>query len=123
VRQICWIHISDIHTRLTAAWSQNVVLKAMCDDIERQREAGVTPDFVLATGDLAFSGKADEYTLAGEFFNAISAASGVPKEPIFCIPGNHDIDRERQRMSFDGASSKGHAREQPHPCRARDSSH
>src|SRR6266404_4562296 len=87
--------------RVSASWSQDVVLRAMCEDIARRRE-DTLPDFVLATGDLAFSGNADEYKLAIDFFDAVSAASGVSKERIFSIPGNHDIDRERQKMCFHG---------------------
>ena len=102
VRPICWFHTSDVHMRVSAAWSHDVVLKAMCEDIAQQRKEGTSADFILATGDLAFSGKADEYKLAAGFFEAISAASGVPKDRIFCIPGNHDIDRERQKMCFLG---------------------
>jgi hypothetical protein len=62
----------------------------------------MTLDFVLATGDVAFSGKADEYKLAASFFDALSKASGVSTEYIFCVPGNHDIDRQRQKMCFLG---------------------
>jgi predicted phosphodiesterase len=102
MRPISWIHISDIHMRASDAWSQDVVLRAMCEDIARQRRGGASADFILATGDIAFSGKVEEYRLAVEFFDAISVASGVPKERIFCIPGNHDIDRERQKMCFLG---------------------
>ena len=65
---ICWLHISDIHMRVSAAWSQDVVLKAMCEDIARQHNEGTSADFILATGDLAFSGKVDEYKLARELF-------------------------------------------------------
>jgi hypothetical protein len=65
VRPICWLHISDIHMRACDAWSHDVVLKAMCEDIERQRTEGTAADFILATGDLAFSGKTEEYALAG----------------------------------------------------------
>jgi predicted phosphodiesterase len=103
MRPICWLHISDIHMRPSTAWSQDVVLKAMCDDTARQRKEGARPDFILATGDLAFSGTADEYKLVASFFDALIVASGVPKERIFCIPGNHDIDRERQTICFLGA--------------------
>jgi len=71
--------------------------------VAKQRASGTSADFILATGDLAFSGKAEEYKLAGAFFDALSNASGVPKERIFCIPGNHDIDRDRQKMCFLGA--------------------
>jgi predicted phosphodiesterase len=103
VRPICWLHVSDIHMRVISAWSQDVVLRAMCEDIARRRAEGVSFDFILATGDLAFSGKADEYRLVAELFDALSAASGVPKTKIFCIPGNHDNDRDRQKMCFRGA--------------------
>ena len=103
MRPICWLHASDIHMLASSAWSQDVVLRAMCEDIARKRSEGVSFDFILATGDLAFSGKADEYKLVAEFFDALSAASGVPKAKIFCIPGNHDIERDRQKMCFQGA--------------------
>lgn len=102
VRPICWLHTSDVHMRESAVWSHDIVLKAMCEDIARQRREGTSADFILATGDLAFSGKAEEYKLAESFFDAVSTASGVPKDRIFCIPGNHDIDRERQKMCFRG---------------------
>lgn len=103
MRPIRWLHISDIHMRPRDSWSQDVILKAMCDELVRRRRKGTFVDFILATGDLAFSGKADEYKLMADFFNAISAASGISKERIFCVPGNHDIDRDRQKMSFHGA--------------------
>jgi hypothetical protein len=102
VRPITWLHISDFHLRDRDAWSQDVVLRAMCEAISRQRGEGTRPDFVLATGDVAYAGKAEDYRLVAGFFDAVSAASGVPKALIFCIPGNHDIDRERQKMCFGG---------------------
>ena len=74
----------------------------MCKQIAQQRGDGLAADFILVTGDLAFSGKADEYALVTEFFDALRAASGVPRERVFCIPGNHDIDRDRQTMCFLG---------------------
>jgi DNA repair exonuclease SbcCD nuclease subunit len=112
VRPICWLHTSDIHMRVSTAWSQDVVLRAMCEDVARKRAEGVSFDFVLATGDLAFSGKADEYKLVAEFFDALSAASRVPKTKIFCIPGNHDIERDRQKMCFLG--TRGSLQSQNH---------
>ena len=102
MRPIRWLHISDVHLRPREAWQQDVVLHAMCEDITRQR-ATQPADFILVSGDLAFSGKAEEYEMAAGFFDALSAASGVPKQRIFCIPGNHDINRERQKLAFAGA--------------------
>lgn len=103
MRPICWLHISDIHMCARDAWSQDVVLKATCQHIARQHAEGNAADFILATGDLAFSGKGEEYALAALFFDALSAAASVPKERVFVIPGNHDIDRDRQNLSFQGA--------------------
>jgi predicted phosphodiesterase len=106
MRPIGWLHISDFHLRVNHAWPQDVVLSAMRDDIMRRRKAGAIFDFILATGDIAHAGKVDEYKLAVAFFDELAAATSVPREKIFCIPGNHDIDRDRQKMSFAGARLK-----------------
>jgi predicted phosphodiesterase len=84
-------------------WSQDVILRAMTKSIAQARTEGRTLDFVLVTGDLAFSGKPNEYELVKGFLNAISEASGVPREKFFCVPGNHDVDREKQKLCFVGA--------------------
>ncbi|WP_040733928.1 metallophosphoesterase family protein [Thiocapsa marina] len=95
--------MSDFHLHDSRAWAQDIVLSAMCADIERRRaDAGVI-DFVLATGDLAYAGKADEYALAAAFFEEVTRVAGVARERIFCIPGNHDVERDRQRTCFSGA--------------------
>ena len=103
MRRISWLHISDLHMSVREAWSQDVLLRAMCEQIARQRSEGMVADFILLTGDLAFSGKAEEYVLVAEFLDALCAAAQVPKERMFCVPGNHDIDRDRQKLCFMGA--------------------
>ena len=105
MRPINWLHISDIHLHAGREWSQDVVLKAMCKNISQLRSEEKVLDFVLVTGDIAFSGKSEEYRLAEEFFEDFQAASGVPRKRIYCIPGNHDIDRTRQKLCFRGALS------------------
>lgn len=102
MRPISWLHISDIHMSVRDSWSQDVVLTAMCEHIGQQRAEDTPVDFVLVTGDLACSGTPDEYELVAKFFDDLSATSDVPKKRIFCIPGNHDIDRKRQKLSFLG---------------------
>ncbi|MGR9105930.1 MAG: metallophosphoesterase family protein [Gammaproteobacteria bacterium] len=103
MREIAWLQVSDIHMRQRDEWSQDVVLRAMADSIRQRRGQGLSLDFILATGDLAFSGKQDEYELVKHFFDELVSASGVPKERIFCIPGNHDVNRDRQKLCFQGA--------------------
>jgi predicted phosphodiesterase len=89
--------------RLRDEWSQDVILRAMSNSIAQARGNGRTLDFVLVTGDLAFSGKSNEYELVKGFLTAISEASGVPRDRFFCVPGNHDVDRDKQRLCFIGA--------------------
>ena len=103
MRPICWLHISDFHLRPAAKWSQDLVLEAMCQNIKQQHDGGTEFDFVLVTGDIAFSGKVEEYLMAESFFSDLQLASGVPVQRIYCVPGNHDIDRARQRLCFRGA--------------------
>ena len=102
-RSIYWLHISDLHLRVGHEWSQNFVLKEMCRNIGQKRNSGIMADFILLTGDIAFSGKAEEYDLAKEFFDQLQTSSGVPRDRMFCVPGNHDIDRYKQKNAFDGA--------------------
>ena len=106
MRPISWLHISDIHLRVGNEWSQDVVLKAMCENVSQLRSEEKALDFVLVTGDIAFSGKSEEYELAERFFEDFQAAAGVPRERIYCIPGNHDIDRTRHNMCFRGTQSE-----------------
>jgi 3',5'-cyclic AMP phosphodiesterase CpdA len=103
MRPIRWLHISDFHMRHRDAWSQDVVLQAMCDRIRLQRNEGSIADFVVATGDLSFSGQVPEYNQVSRFLDAISTASGVLRDRMYCVPGNHDVDRERQKLCFLGA--------------------
>jgi predicted phosphodiesterase len=103
MRTITWLQISDFHLRDSQAWAQDVVLSAMCTDISRRREGTHGIDFVLATGDLAFAGKANEYVRAAAFFDEVLRVAGIPRQRIFFIPGNHDVDRDRQKMCFAGA--------------------
>ena len=102
MRPITWLHLSDMHLRPGEAWAQDVVLNALCDDIVDRRITSPF-DFVLLSGDLAYSGKPEEYEIAAAFLDNLSSASNVPKAHIYCVPGNHDINRKRQNMTFTGA--------------------
>jgi calcineurin-like phosphoesterase family protein len=103
MRPVRWLHITDFHLRESTAWAQDVVLTALCEDVDRRRSESGDFDFVLATGDLAFGGKAPEYELVGSFFDKIAGVANVSRDRIFCVPGNHDVNRTRQTTCFAGA--------------------
>ena len=105
MRPISWLQISDIHMRRRDEWSQDVILCALTTSISDAAIENGGFDFVLVTGDLAFSGQAEEYELVKRFLDAISTAARVTQERIFSVPGNHDVNREKQKLCFAGARS------------------
>ena len=103
MRTVRWLHISDLHMREAENAPRQAVLSAMLDEISRRSTTGVRMDFVVATGDLAFSGKRSEYELVSKFLGDLVASVGISPENVFCVPGNHDVQRERSKMCFRGA--------------------
>jgi predicted MPP superfamily phosphohydrolase len=97
-----YLHLSDLHfspgdMKGGEAWAakaldQNVVTKAMLKYVE---ELNKNLDFIIVTGDIAQSGKREEYEVAEEFFLKLRTATNLKPENIFAIPGNHDLDRSK----------------------------
>jgi hypothetical protein len=48
---------------------------------------------VLVSGDVAYSAAPAEYDLARAFFDDLLEATGLDKDRLFVVPGNHDVDR------------------------------
>ena len=106
MRTVRWLHISDLHMREAENTPRQAVLSAMLKDIDRRSATGTQVDFVVATGDLAFSGKRSEYELVAEFLGELVASVGISPDNVFCVPGNHDVQRERNKMCFRGARAE-----------------
>lgn len=93
---IRWLHFSDLHCGApgTAGPWPNLA-QLLAEDIERLSEGLGPIDLVFFTGDLVFSGKAEEFDLAEErlagLLEAIKRAGGSPL--FFAVPGNHDLCR------------------------------
>src|SRR6266568_2193324 len=90
---ITWLHISDFHIRSGDPYDRDVVLRALVKSVADFRKQKRVPDLIFATGDIAYSGKADEYELATTLFDDLLDAAGLEKNRLFIIPGNHDVDR------------------------------
>ena len=103
MRPISWLHISDFHLRESEAWSQDAVLAAMLEDIRQRVTEGMAFDFVLVTGDLAYSGQEAQYVLVETFIDDLATTLGLTRDKVFCVPGNHDVNRTRQTNCFTGA--------------------
>lgn len=95
-RKLTWLHLSDLHLRAGDPYDQTVVLASLLSDIAKVVDSKkLRVDMVFLTGDLAFSGRSDEYAIVHEFLLRLSTAANVPLERLFCVPGNHDVDRSR----------------------------
>src|SRR6476660_8520861 len=98
---LAWLHLSDWHQR-GPDFDRQVVRDALLADLRKRTD--LEPlldllDFVVFSGDLAFSGHPAEYdTAAKEFLDPILQAVGVPKERLFMVPGNHDLSRATLRL-------------------------
>jgi formylglycine-generating enzyme required for sulfatase activity/predicted phosphodiesterase len=109
---IAWAHLSDFHFRADKDYGRDEVLGALLEDLrvfsgkaKAERGAEHVPlDFVVVTGDIAFSGKAEEFEAAGAFFREVSTATDVPLERFFLVPGNHDVDRAKGLPAYMGAT-------------------
>ena len=91
---LTWLHISDLHFRASQSYDSNIMLSALLEDVkERISDDGLQPDLIAVTGDVAFAGKAKEYDMARQFFDRLLDITGLGKDRLFLVPGNHDVDR------------------------------
>ena len=94
---LTWLHLSDWHQRGNE-FDRKEVRDKLLDDIERCRgrfPALQRVDIVFFTGDLAFSGKPEEFdTAAQQLLDPVLKKVDRKPEHLFVIPGNHDLDRD-----------------------------
>jgi predicted phosphodiesterase len=91
---VTWLHISDLHIREGDPYDRDVVLRSLVRSVRRFRERDDRkPDLLFATGDIAYSGRPEEYKIATDFLDQILEAAGLSRRRLYVVPGNHDVDR------------------------------
>lgn len=93
---LVFIHLSDIH--FNKKWHDHYELdRDLRDQIELDVELMKTKfplvTGVLVSGDIAFGGKKAEYEIALEWLKTLCGVAGCREQAVWCIPGNHDVDR------------------------------
>ena len=105
--RLTFLHLSDIHFKVFDGPEdydlESRVRELMVDDIARVHETVGEMDAVLLVGDVAHSGRQDQYDLASEFLDRVTGLIGCPTDRVICVPGNHDIDRSAQDPVHDAA--------------------
>lgn len=87
------LHLSDIHIKSGRDWILDKAGSIAACVYSSLGDATVV--FVIVSGDIAFSGMADQYTEAEKLFLGIRAAINAEKQlPVHfvCCAGNHDCD-------------------------------
>lgn len=95
--ELTWLHLSDWHQR-GEEFDREVMRNALKRDIEKRTEFCsdlAKIDFIIFSGDVAFSGKANEYQAAkAKLFDPLLEAADLEPKDLFIVPGNHDLDRQ-----------------------------
>lgn len=93
------LHISDLHlsSRASSGYDRDKVLRPFLNTC-RSRSEIRPPDLIAFTGDIAGSGLPEEYALAAEFIEQLVHATGVGRDRLWIVPGNHDVRRAAGSM-------------------------
>lgn len=92
------LHISDLHFKKGEAGTEldpnsHLRNEIVRDVKEKCRAIGNSPDLVLISGDIAFSGNSEEYKFAQSWLENLCVNCGCDISNIFVVPGNHDVQR------------------------------
>jgi calcineurin-like phosphoesterase family protein len=91
-----FLHLSDIHIGQDM---HNVKLhkdirNEVIRDAKNVHDSIGPADSVFIVGDIAFSGKKEQYAEAEIWLKNLTDAAGCPDHAVYMVPGNHDIDRD-----------------------------
>ncbi|MEK7388964.1 MAG: metallophosphoesterase [Elusimicrobiota bacterium] len=92
------VHLSDIHFGKPGHHGQFDLDLPLRNEVERDlvelRAAHGVMRGVVVSGDVAHSGKAEQYTTAQLWLGKVTSIIGCAPECVWVVPGNHDVDRD-----------------------------
>jgi predicted phosphodiesterase len=101
---LSFVHLSDIHFNKYSgdAYDVNNDLRNMllADVKENYHKSIENCNGILICGDIAFSGKENEYDIASEFLKILCDILGLSGSSVYCVPGNHDVDQAVPRSEY-----------------------
>ena len=93
---VTWLHLSDWNQKGNE-FDRLVLRDALIKDIKNREKIDpklTSVDFIIFSGNVAFSAQIEEFEAAvHQFFDPLLSASGISRDRLFIVPGNHDIDR------------------------------
>ncbi|MFE7274518.1 metallophosphoesterase [Streptomyces sp. NPDC057623] len=95
---ITWWQLSDLHWPCSPEPEREQYIAVLLDHLRDVHANEGSPDFVIFTGDIAQSGRAEEYDSVSEVLFAPLRAIVGEDTPLLFVPGNHDMDREEAQF-------------------------
>jgi Calcineurin-like phosphoesterase len=103
-RRLRILHLSDLHIgkeQTENAWRvERVMGDAWTQNLREIGQSGKI-DLICFTGDLAQSGKSTQYQQISRTIESLCESLEVPLDRFFCVPGNHDVDRDIAPEAWD----------------------
>jgi hypothetical protein len=94
--KLVFLHMSDIHFRHWSGdeWDvEDDLRNELLRDVQQVHLELGGVSGILVSGDIAFSGAPGEYEHAKAFLQDLCRRADVLDERVWCVPGNHDVDR------------------------------
>jgi 3',5'-cyclic AMP phosphodiesterase CpdA len=101
------LHISDIHYGIALGESDRrrqygSTLEALLRDVSEnyEKEGIPIPNIIVVSGDITSKGALAGYPLASAFVVSLanSIGTGIGREQVILVPGNHDVNRSLSRL-------------------------
>ncbi|MCP4702788.1 MAG: metallophosphoesterase [Gammaproteobacteria bacterium] len=89
-----YLHLSDLHLSANLGLNQGVVTRSLLDALGKLGINNKPLDFIVITGDVAFAGNMADYEVAKTFCGDLLKVTGLSRERLYLVPGNHDINRD-----------------------------
>ncbi len=97
-----WLHLSDIHFWRKNDWRDDAARRKLITLLREKFADGTLPkpDLIFCTGDIAQgetkpAEMTEQYKSAQGFFDEVLQVCSLPKERLFVVPGNHDVNRTK----------------------------
>ena len=94
-RKLTLLHLSDLHFGQGDAqvrFNQKIVVGQILSDVKKMVETLKPPDWIVITGDIAFSAHKKEYAEARKWIAELLKVAGCDESRVLMVPENHDVD-------------------------------
>jgi predicted MPP superfamily phosphohydrolase len=103
-RELLLLHLSDIHFHKGSGsefdLDSDLRRNLEEDSLRVTRHLNMEVDCILITGDIAYSGVKKQYDIAYEWLRSLCDMLGCPKDNVWTVPGNHDVNRNEIKEQY-----------------------